>query len=100
MVDGFSAAGTQCVMFDSLWPAEWDLQPKTTDPVLSTSKLKIIEVQRVLEASPDIDKFWSIDRVHMTEALAHDDGTRVVYVSGRCEGRTTDKRQAVASTIQ
>jgi hypothetical protein len=67
MVDGFAAAGTQCVMFDSLWPAEWDLQPKTTDPVLSTTKLKVIDVKELLEASPDVGSFWSIDRVHTTE---------------------------------
>jgi hypothetical protein len=67
MVDGFSAVGTKCVMFDSLWPADFDLKPKKTDPVLATTKLNIIEVQKLLMASPDKDKFVCLDGVHMTE---------------------------------
>ena len=67
MVDGFSAAGTKCVMFDSLWPADWDLAPKKTDPVLSTTKLNIIEVKPLLMASAQKDNFLCLDGVHMQE---------------------------------
>lgn len=67
MIDGFSKMGTKCVMFDSLWPADWDQQPKKTDPVLSTTKLNIVEVRELLTSSPNRDKFFALDYIHMTE---------------------------------
>ncbi|HEY3936637.1 MAG TPA: hypothetical protein VGL97_04375 [Bryobacteraceae bacterium] len=67
MVDGFTKIGAKCVMFDSLWPADWDQQPKKTDRVLSKTKLNIIEVRELLMSSPDKDKFLCLDSVHMTE---------------------------------
>jgi len=67
MVDEFTQGGAKCVIFDCLWPAMWDQQPKKKDPVLTTIKLDIIEVKKLLVASPDKQKFLCLDKVHMTE---------------------------------
>jgi hypothetical protein len=67
MVEGFTQAGTKCLIFDSLWPADWDQYSKATDPILSKVKLNIIEVKPVLMASPNKGKFVCLDGVHMTE---------------------------------
>jgi len=67
MIDGFTAVGTKCVMFDSLWPAIPEQQPKMTDPFLSTTKLNVIEVTHLLMSSPNQDKFFALDHIHMAE---------------------------------
>ena len=67
MVEGFTATGVKCCIFDSLWPADWDKEPKIDDPRLKGLNLNIIEVKNVLEASLNRDKYLSLDGIHMTE---------------------------------
>lgn len=66
MVDGFSGAGAKCVMFDCLWPAVWDPQSKKADPLLAG--INLIEVQKLLMASPEKEQFMCLDGTHMMEA--------------------------------
>ncbi len=67
MILGYTAAGIKCCIFDSLWPADWDLLPKGSDPELKDLKLNIIEVKKILEASPEKEKFKCLDGIHLTE---------------------------------
>lgn len=68
MIEGFTRAPARCLIFDSLWPAKWDRRPKRSDPVLAPLPLEIIEVRKLLSASPAKNKFFCLDKIHMTES--------------------------------
>ena len=66
---GLSAAGARVLTFDDVH------DPDTSDPktmarereIAQTAGMSVIEVGRLLEASPDRARFFCLDHVHMTE---------------------------------
>ncbi|MBE3072043.1 MAG: hypothetical protein IMZ67_03630 [Acidobacteria bacterium] len=69
MGKGFKAAGAKVLMFDNL------LDPEVAAPsrlareaeVARDSGIIVVQVERVLEASPDRGRFLCLDGIHMTE---------------------------------
>jgi photosystem II stability/assembly factor-like uncharacterized protein len=69
MGQGFKAAGARVVMFDNLLDSQARDQAMLArqHEVARAAGITIVEVGRVLEASPDRERFLCLDGIHMTE---------------------------------
>lgn len=68
----FAAAGAKVEMFDSLYgkakvTERFYVDGATLDALARKAGLTVIQVEAALNASPDLDRFVSLDGVHMTE---------------------------------
>jgi hypothetical protein len=68
MCKGFADAGAHVYMFDSLHdPEDTPNRNERIDEIAAKTGMTIIEVGKLLHASPDRDKFLALDKIHMTE---------------------------------
>ena len=67
MVDGFSAAGIEVMVFDRLRTSRLRATPATAPDATVLAHAHVIEVGRLLDQSPDEPKFVCLDGIHITE---------------------------------